>query len=363
MRRFLAIAMLALAAVWMSGCGAPATNAPANTNTNANSKPVAAAPTADVLLDMEKKAQEAYTKADGAFFEGMLADKAVMTMNGVPMGKADIVNSIKTTKCEGVTVSLGEPQISKINDDTYAFTYKNDSKGKCTENGKTMDFVPMRASTVWIRNGEKWQAVWHNENPIMTPAGDKKDAANTAGESKKEDKVAPAETKKDEKAAEPKKDEAKKDDKVANSNANSNTTAPAPAKLTPSANTDALAKIHAAGWEAFKSKDAKYFDTTLASTFSGVGPDGSVYASRDAAIKEWTGAGTMKCEGITKTSFTEAFAQSVSPTVEILFGKGNSDGTCDGHKNGDLWQTGVYVKEGDAWKLAFMFEQMPGSGM
>jgi len=363
MRRFLAIAMLALAAVWMSGCGAPATNAPANTNTNANSKPVAAAPTADVLLDMEKKAQEAYTKADGAYFEGMLADKAVMTMGGTPMGKADIVNSIKTAKCENVTVSLSEPQLSKINDDTYAITYKNDSKGKCTENGKTMDLMTMRAATVWVRNGDKWQAVWHNENPIMTPAGDKKDAANTAGESKKEDKVAPAEPmKKDEKAAEPKKEEKAAGNSNANTNSNTNSAAPAPAKLTPSANTDALAKIHAAGWEAFKNKDAKFFETTIASTFSGVAPDGTVYADRDAAIKEWTGAGKMKCEGITKTSFTEAFAQSVSPTVEILFGKGNSDGTCDGHKNGDLWNTAVYVKEGDAWKLAYMFEQMPHSG-
>ena len=360
MRRLLAIAMLALAAVWMSGCGAPATNAPANTNTNANSKPVAAAPTTDALLDMEKKAQEAYTKADGAYFEGMLSDKAVMTMNGVPRGKADIVNSIKTAKCEGVTVSLGEPQVTKINDDTYAFTYKNDSKGKCTENGKTMDFVPMRASTVWVRNGEKWQAVWHNENPIMTPAGDKKDD-KTAGESKKDDKAAAAEPNKEEKAAEPKKEEAKKDDKSANSNANT-AAAPAPAKLTPSANTDALTKTHALGWEAFKNKDAKWFDANMASTFAYVDPIGGFHANKADAIKEWTGGGAMKCEGITKTSFTDGFAQAVSPTVEILFGKGTADGTCDGQKNTDLWQTAVYVKEGDAWKLAYMFEQMPHSG-
>ncbi len=369
MRRLLVIAMLALAAVWMSGCGAPANNAPANTNTNANSKPVAAAPTADAFMDLEKKANEAYIKADGAYFETMLSDKAVMVMGkGGPVGKAAIVSMIKTAKCDGVEIKLSEPQMSKVNDDTYAFTYRSDNTGKCSEgpNGKMTEQKPMRNATVWVRSGDKWQAVWHSENEIAAaPAKEDNPKAPAAGD-KKDDKVAAAEPKKEDKAAETKKEVKTTDTKdakpAANSNANT-AAAPEPAKLTPSPNTDALAKSHAAGWEAFRNKDAKAFEGMIASTFSGVGPDGSVYAGRDAAIKQWTGGGTMKCEGVTKTSFTDAFAQSISPTVEILFGKGNSDGTCDGHKNGDLWQTAVYVKEGDAWKLAYMFEKLPNAGM
>ncbi len=128
------------------------------------------------------------------------------------MGKAAIVAMIKTAKCEMKDgVKLSEPQISKINDDTYAFTYKSDSTGKCTENGKTMDMRPMRASTLWVRNGDKWQAVWHGENQIMAaPAADKKDAK--AAEPKKEEP----------KKEEAKKQEPKKDDKAA---ANANTAA------------------------------------------------------------------------------------------------------------------------------------------
>ena len=73
MKKTLFIAVLAALAIWMTGCGAPAANN-ANSNANANTaKPTAAAPTADAFLDMEKKAQEAYTKADGAYFEGWLA--------------------------------------------------------------------------------------------------------------------------------------------------------------------------------------------------------------------------------------------------------------------------------------------------
>ncbi len=341
------ISMLAAGSLvlFIAACGAPAPNAPANnsnSNSNANTaKPTAAAPTAEVLLELDKKATEAYLKGDAAYFETVLSDKVVMSMGKDRMGKAAIMDMIKTVKCEGTTVNLSEPQMSKINDDTYAIIFKDASTGKCTENGKTTEMKPLRAATVWTRNGEKWQAVWHGDNEIMSsaPAGDKKDEAKKA------------EPKKDEKAAGTKTD--------AKPAANPNTAAaPAPAKLTPSANTDALTKLHAAGWEAFRNKDPKAFEGMVALTFAGVAPDGSVYANRDAAIKEWTGSGTMKCDGITKTSFADGFAQAISPTVEILFGKGNADGKCDGHPNGDLWTAAVYVKEGDAWKMAFMFESM-----
>ncbi len=350
-RIFSTIALFTVAAC-IAACGAPAPNAPAN-NSNANTaKPVVAAPTADTLLDMEKKASEAYAKGDGAYFETMLSDKTVMSMGKDRMGKAAVIAMIKTAKCEMKDgVKLSEPQMSKINDDTYAFTYKNDSTGKCTENGKSVEMKPTRASTVWVRNGDKWQAVWHGENEIVgaPAAGDKKDE-KAAGPKKEEPKKEEA-----------KKEEPKKDDK---GTANTNTAAkPEPVKLTPSANTDALTKVHAAGWEAFRSKDAKAFESMMASTYSGVAPDGTYLASRDAAIKEWTGGGTMKCEGITKTSFSEGFAQAISPTVEILFGKGNADGKCDGHPNGDLWSAAVYVKEGEAWKLAYMMESLPQKGM
>jgi hypothetical protein len=64
----------------------------------------------------------------------------------------------------------------------------------------------------------------------------------------------------------------------------------------------------------------------------------------------------MKCEGITKVSVADGFATAISPTMEILTLKGTADGKCDGQPNGPLYQSVVYVKEGDAWKLAFLFE-------
>ncbi|MBV9215481.1 MAG: nuclear transport factor 2 family protein [Acidobacteria bacterium] len=347
MKKVIAIMALTVAALWMSGCGAPpANNGNGNTNTNSNSKPTAAAPTADALLALEQQANDSYIKADTKWFQDNLSDKAVMKMGKDPMGKAAIIDMISKAKCDGASVKLSEGAVSKIDNDTYAFTYKIDGTGKCAdEKGAMTELKPTRAATVWVRNGEKWQAVWHSENLIVDPKA--ASAGNKPAADKKE---------------EPKKEEPKKDDKAAaNSNSASNSSAPAPAGPAKSANTDALTKTHNAGWEAFMKKDATWFNANLTDSATNVDPMGGVITGKANVVKNWTE--TMKCEGITKASFTEGFAVSISPTTEILFGKGNADGKCDGQPNGDLWQTAFYTKEGDAWKLAFMFESLPNAGM
>ena len=371
---------LAALAVSLAACGGAAENKPANTAV-ANTKPAApAAPTTDALLEMEKKAQEAYSKGDGTHFEGILSDKMVMSMGKEHMDKAGVVAMIKTAKCDMTDgVKLSEPQMSKIDNDTYAFSYRNDSTGKCTENGKTVEMKPMRAATIWVRNGEKWQAAWHAETDIIEAKKDapkaeaKKDEAKKAESAKAEsatadvskDEAKKAEVKKEEatsatskkeaarlegaKKDEVKKDAAAKDEKPA-----------APAKLVASANTEALTKIHQAGWDAWKNKDAKWFDQNTTATLAFVDPAGKSYGNKADVIKLWTEG--MKCEGVTKVSVTDGFGFALSPTVEVFEHKGTSDGSCDGQKNGPLWGTAVYVKEGDTWKLAYLFE-MPAKRM
>src|SRR5258708_30655751 len=115
-----------------------------------------------------------------------------------------------------------------------------------------------------------------------------------------------------------------------------------------------------AGWEGGRKEEDKKVEEIATKDLSLVDAMGGWTSGQANVVKLWA---DMKCEGVTKTSFTEGFASAASPTVEILTGKGNADGTCDGQKNGDLWTTAFYVKEGDAWKLAFMIESMPGPGM
>lgn len=325
-----------LTALLVISCGSPAGNMNANVNAGANSNANAAsavAPTKEALFEMDKKANEAFLKNDTAYFDSMLSDKFVSFNMGHRAGKADEMKMIGSSKCEAKSWNLEDPQMSKIDNDTYVVSYKGVWDGTCTMDGKTEKMPsPVRAASVWHREGGTWKGVYHNETPIIDP---------------KNPPPPPATEKKDEaKKEEPKKDEA----------ANSNTAA-APAKAAGSANSDALVRIHTAGWEAFKAKDAKWFNEHIASSFGLVNPLGMWVGSKDETVKTWTE--TMKCEGITNVKVEDGLATAVSPTVEILTLKGTADGTCDGQKNGPLYHTAVYVKEGDAWKMAFLFES-PG---
>lgn len=367
MKKVCIFLLMAAVAVSFAACGGAAENKPANT-ANANKPAAPAAPTADALLALEKQAYEAYIKGDSKFFEGFMSDKfAMIDMKGKRYDKASSVKEISGVKCDIKTWDLAESQMSKIDNDTYAFSYKVTWDGNCTFNGKTEKVPsPMRAASVFVRSGEKWLAAWHGETMIIEPKGDakkedakkddvKKDEAKNAElradvskdvvekEAAKKEEAKKEEPKKDD----AKKDEAKKDDKTA---ANS---APAEAPK-PSANTDALVKIHTSGWEAWKAKDAKKLGEITTAGLSIVDPTGMWMSGKDAVLKHWTE--TMKCEGINSVKVSDGFASAISPTVELLTLKGTADGSCGGQKNGPLWQSAVYVKEGEAWKLAFMFE-------
>lgn len=328
--RKIAILLAILCVSMLAACGGAGENKPANSNANTNTnsaKPVAAAPTKEALFEMDKKANEAWMKGDKAYFEGMISDKFVSFERGERMGRAEMLSEIGTFKCDVKTWNLEDPQMSKINDDTYVVSYRGTFDGSCTgPDGKAMKIPsPTRAATIWVRDGDKWKGAYHGETMIIDPT--------------KPPPPAPAP-----------KEAPKKDNKsAANSNAS-----PAPAKPTPGPNTEALVKLHTAGWEAFKAKDAKWFGDNLSTNFALVNALGMYFPSKADAIKAWTE--TMKCEGITKVGLKDGFASALSPTVEILTVRGTADGKCDGAPNGDLWHTAVFAKEGDAWKLAFLFE-------
>ena len=322
--------LVATIAMIAAACGAPAENKPANAaNTNANAnlaKPVATAPTKEALFDMDKKANEAWFKGDKAYFEANLSDKFVSFEQGMRMNEAELAGMIGSVKCDVKTWNIEDPQMFKINDDTYVTTYKGTFDGSCTgPDGATMKLPsPTRASSIYIRDGDQWKGAFHSETLIIDPKA-----------------PPPAPAKQEAKKVEPKKDA----ETAAKEEAN---------KPKPSPNTDAIVKLHTADWEAFKNKDAKAFGDIMSANMALIDPLGGYLSGKEAVIKQWTE--TMKCEGINKVGVADGFATALSPTVELLTLKGTADGTCDGQTNGPIFQSAVYVKEGDAWKLAFMFE-------
>jgi len=318
--KMLAISLTAFAAIAVAACGG-ASDKPAATNTSvadANAaKPAAAAPTADALMALDRQATEAYLRGDSAFFEAILNAKFVMLEGGHRMNKGEVVKMISGVKCEMKDWKLEDPQMTTIDADTAVLIYKNAADGTCTgPDGNAMKLPsPVRAATVWVRSGDRWQAVFHGENVIVDP----------------KNPPPPAE-------AVVKKEEPKKDDKAA------------PARETPGANTDALVKVELALWEAWKAKDAKKLEELTAKDLSFVNIFGTSFATKAAAMKDWTGG---NCE-VKSVSVTDGFATALSPTVEMLTRKGAADGTCGGQKVGSvIWGISIYVKDGDAWKFAF----------
>lgn len=323
MKRNTLFILTAIAAVFFAACGAPAGNTPANNaNTNA-ARPTAAAPTADTLLALEKQANEAYFKGDAKFFEGMLGDKFVMLgPGGSRMDKAATTKMFAGVKCDIKDGwKLDEPQMSTIDADTYVLSYKGTFDGTCTVDGKTEKAPsPIRAATVWVRSGGKWLAAFHGENLIVVP---KAPAAPPAQPGAK-------------KEAREKDDQAAPDAK------------PSVPAADPS--TDAMMAIEKSVWEAWKARDAKKLEELTAKDIAFVDIFGNVTSTKAETIKFWT---EHKCD-IKRVSVTDDIGTSLSPTVGILTFKGTADGTCYGQKlGGPIYGTSVYVKNGDAWKLAF----------
>src|ERR1700730_12752690 len=197
MKKTLRFILLAAASTFFAACGPPAANTGAN-NANTNmTKPVAAAPTADALMALEKHANEAYVKGDAKFFEGMLSDKfVILTGDGQRMDKAATLKMIASVKCDIKSMDLTEPAMSMIDADTYALSYKATWDGMCPGPDGTRPMKvpsPILSASIWVRSVDKWQAVFHGENLIVDP--------------KNPQKAAPA--------APRKKEEPKKDDKTA----------------------------------------------------------------------------------------------------------------------------------------------------
>jgi ketosteroid isomerase-like protein len=317
MKTIFKIAILTFAAVWMAACGGPATNR--NTNSNIT-KPPAGAPTADVLLAFDKQANEAFINGDSNFFEGMLSDKFVMYGGGQRMDKTAVIKMIAGNKCDVKTWNLEDPQLARIDADTYVLSYKASFDGTCAgTDGKSMKLPsPIRAASLWVRRGEKWLAAYHGEVPIVDPKNPPK-AAPTA----------------------PAGNEGPKEDDKAKTTASQRAADP---------NTDAMKAIEKSVWEAWKARDSKKIEDLTTGDLSFINVFGTYFGNKADALKDWQG----NCD-IKSINLTDSVGTTLSPTVGILTSKAMAEGSCYGEKLPPIpiYATSVYVKDGDAWKLAF----------
>jgi len=322
----------AIAAVFFAACGAPAEKPTLGSSNTEAARPIAQAPTAEVLLALDRKANEAYFKGDAAFFAGLLNDPFVMLgPGGERMDKAATTAMVAGVRCDvkdGWT--LEEPLLSKIDADTYVLSYRGTFDGTCTRDGRTEKAPsPVRASTVWVRSGEKWRAAFHGENPIFDPRATAAPPAATAA----------------------RKDAPNKDAEGAQ-----DARPGAPAADPNTAATAAMVAIETSVWEAWKARDAKVLAELTASDIAFVDIFGNVTSGKAETIRFWT---EHQCD-VKNVRVADGTGTFLSATVAILTFKGILEGTCGGQKFPLIYGTSVYTRDGAAWKLAFTLNHLVG---
>ena len=333
------VAFFAVIAFAVAACAPPAaTNTNSNANTNTNSAPKAAAPTADSLMALENKAWEAYKNKDGKYFEGFLGDTMIDGSGQGAMPKAEVVKHISENKADIKSFTLSEPRVTSAGADAAVLTYKGTIEG--TENGKTLP-SPVTVATVFVRSGTDWKAVYHNEVAIVDPA--------KAGGDMAKKEAAPATEKKDDAAG-----DAKKDSELSSPAANSGAAANSNSASSSgdAALTDALLTVEKKGWEGWKAKDAKALGETTTKDIVFVDTMGKVTTGADV-MKMFT---TDNPCNVSSVSLSDGKATSISKDAAILVYKGTAVGSCGDMKLEPLWGTTVFVKEGDAWRGALIFE-------
>jgi len=134
---------------------------------------------------------------------------------------------------------------------------------------------------------------------------------------------------------------------AANTNANANAnraSAPAPTK-------DELMALERSAYDAWKNKNAGFWDSFLSANFSGYGQAGRM--DKAAAIKQYSGA---DCD-VKSVTITDDQMTQIAPDVAAVSYKVAADATCGGQKlPAEQWAGGFYVRENGQWKGAFHAE-------
>lgn len=136
-------------------------NAASNSNSSASSGDAALT---DALLTVERKGWEAW-KAKDAKVLGETTTKDVVvvdTMGKVTMG-ADVMKMWTTDNpCNVSSVSLSDAKGTSIAKDAAILVYKGTAVGSCGD----MKLEPLWGTSVFIKEGDAWKAVYIFESPI-----------------------------------------------------------------------------------------------------------------------------------------------------------------------------------------------------
>ena len=119
-----------------------------------------------------------------------------------------------------------------------------------------------------------------------------------------------------------------------------------------------IVALEKSGWEAWKNKDAKFWDGFLAEKYVGFGPSGRVGKADEIKLL------TDPKINVKSYSFSDEQMEMLGNEVAVLTFRASQDYTFGGTPGPkDTWSASVYVREGDKWKSLLYIENPVASPM
>ena len=194
MKKTLRFILLAAAATLVAACGGPAANTGANNANTSTTKPVAAAPTADALMALDKQANEAYVKGDSntasntaaparatpdantdalvkvelALWEAwkehdrkklddlMAKDVSFVNIFGTYLAtRADALKDWTGANCQVKSVSVTDGFASALSPTVEMLTRKGTADGTC--GGQNVGGTAIWGVSIYVKEGDAWK--------------------------------------------------------------------------------------------------------------------------------------------------------------------------------------------------------------
>ena len=142
---------------------APASNAAAS-NTNTAAAPASGDALTDAIMAVERRGWEAWMKQDAKGLEGTTHKDVsfVDTMGKATHGQANVIKVWTDGSCKVSSVDVSDGKATEIANNVAILTFKGTAVGTCGG----MKLEPLWGTTVAVKEGDTWKAVYIFETPM-----------------------------------------------------------------------------------------------------------------------------------------------------------------------------------------------------
>lgn len=124
------------------------------------------------IVEMEKQLWQAWQDKKAQPFREMLTKESIgVSPMGVMRGAETNAAEIEKGGCEVKSWEIHEPKVDWIDKNTALLTYHAVQDATC---GGQKIPEAMWASSLWVKQKDKWQAAFHQESPDMSKAAEPK---------------------------------------------------------------------------------------------------------------------------------------------------------------------------------------------